>query len=163
MKLVGLLSVDRVVSNADVASKKRALELASQLLASDQMNVSQSEIFDSLLGRERLGSTGLGQGVAIPHGRVAGLDKAVAAFIHLAKGVDYDAMDQQPVDLLFALLVPQEATEEHLQILASLAEAFKKEELKEALRTAKSAEELMALLLADAEGSPTEVYTSAIQ
>jgi len=163
MKLVGLLSLDRVVSGADVASKKRALELASQLLASSQTDVSQSEIFDSLLGRERLGSTGLGGGVAIPHGRVAGLDQAVAAFIHLERGVDYDAIDQQPVDLVFALLVPQEATEEHLQILASLAEAFRKDGLKEALRNAASADELMVLLSADTEGQLGEVCTSAIQ
>ena len=158
-----LLSVNRIALSANVASKKRALELSSQLLALSQDSLTQNEIFDSLLGRERLGSTGLGEGVAIPHGRLPGVDKAVAAFIQLAKGVDYDSIDQQPVDLIFALLVPQEATEEHLQILAALAEMFKKPELRDALRKATSAEELLALLPGgDNEGQASEVYSSVV-
>ena len=163
MSVVDLLSVDRVVLSANVASKKRALELSSQLLASSQESLSQNEIFDSLLARERLGSTGLGGGVAIPHGRVDRVEKAVAAFIQLGEGVNYDTIDQKPVDLIFALLVPQEATEEHLQILAALAEAFKKPELRDALRKAATAEELLALLPGgDNTGQESEVYSSVV-
>lgn len=162
MKIVDLLTVDRVASKADVASKKRALEYVSQLLATSQASLSQSEIFDSLLGRERLGSTGLGSGVAIPHGRIEGLEQAVAAFIQLGDSVDYDAIDQEPVDLIFALLVPQEATEEHLQILALIAEAFKNDELRDSLRKASSVEEILALLAEHDEGRAAEVMSSAV-
>lgn len=163
MSLVELLTNERIALSATVASKKRALELSSQLLASHQANLVQNEIFDSLLSRERLGSTGLGGGVAIPHGRVAGIDKAVAAFIQLKEGVDFDAIDQQPVDLVFALLVPQEATDEHLQILATLAEAFKRPELRQALRQAKDIETLLTLLSNGSNsGGASEVYSSAI-
>ena len=146
MNILDLLSVDRVIVKAPLVSKKRALELSSQLLASSQTNLSQPEIFDSLLGRERLGSTGLGGGVALPHGRIAGLEKAVGAFILLAEGVDFDAIDRNPVDMIFALLVPREATEEHLQILAMLAETFRNTELRDNLRKAADVDQLLALL-----------------
>ncbi len=146
MNIADLLSIQRVVCGAQVASKKRAIELLSQLLASSNESLIQVEVFESLLCRERLGSTGLGHGVAIPHGRMAGLTEAVAAFVQLGEGVDYDSIDQQPVDLLYALLVPQEATDAHLQILASLAEIFKDPDLRERLRQAETAEELHALL-----------------
>jgi len=81
-------------------------------------------IFDSLIGRERLGSTGLGHGVALPHGRFNQSQRAVGAFVKLKKGVDFDAIDRQPVDLVFGLLVPDHYTDEHLKILAYLAEMF---------------------------------------
>ncbi|NOY71087.1 MAG: PTS IIA-like nitrogen regulatory protein PtsN [Gammaproteobacteria bacterium] len=146
MKIEDLLSVQRVVQGADVVSKKKVLELLSQLLADSLEGLTQGKVFDSLLSRERLGSTGLGHGVAIPHGRIAGLSQATAAFVQLRKGIDYDAVDQQPVDLLFALLVPVDATEEHLQVLATLAEKFNDIELREHLRQATSNEALQALL-----------------
>lgn len=146
MNILDLLSVDRMVVKAPVASKKRALELASQLLSTSQESLGQTEIFDSLLGRERIGSTGLGEGVALPHGRIAGLEKAVGAFILLADGVDFDAIDRKPVDMIFALLVPQEATEEHLQILALLAETFRNVELRDALRKVSDIDAIKALL-----------------
>ena len=81
-------------------------------------------VFDSLIGRERLGSTGLGHGVALPHGRVNQAEHAIGAFLKLDKGVDFDALDRQPVDLIFGLLVPDHYTDEHLKILAHLAEMF---------------------------------------
>lgn len=134
MQIGELLSLDRVVVDADVASKKRTLELLSGLLSNSSPELSSNDVFDTLLARERLGSTGLGAGVAIPHGRLKGLDKPVAAFARLHTGIDYDAPDKQTVDLLFALLVPEECTDAHLNILAQLARLFRDEETVEQLR-----------------------------
>lgn len=141
-----LLDGTRIACAAEVASKKRALELLAQLIASSDPTLTQNDVFDSLLARERLGSTGLGFGVAIPHGRTGNVKRAVGAFVQLAQGVDFDAVDRQPVDLMFALLVPQEATDEHLKILASLAEMFKQPEVRQKLRESKTQEALAAVL-----------------
>lgn len=124
MQVSELLDTDRISCNNPAASKKRVLEQLSQLIADSQSELSQIQVFDSLISRERLGSTGLGHGVAIPHGRVKNNDKTVAAVVKLQQGVDYDAVDNAPVDLFFALLVPENSTEEHLQILAQLAQMF---------------------------------------
>lgn len=134
MKISTLLSPARLACHQDSSSKKRTLELLSQLLSASLPAYSEGELFDSLIGRERLGSTGMGHGVALPHGRLRGLQAPIAAFVSLAQGIDYDAPDNQPVDLLFALLVPEESTEEHLQILASLAAMFSDARLCQALR-----------------------------
>ena len=122
------------------------LEFRAGLLATSSPSLTEVEIFDSLLNRERLGSTGLGTGVAIPHGRIPGIDAPVGAIVTLNSGVDYDAIDRQPVDLLFALLVPEESTDEHLQILASLAQMFSDRKLSARLRECESAEQLLQLL-----------------
>ncbi|AOV17951.1 PTS sugar transporter subunit IIA [Acidihalobacter aeolianus] len=123
MHIGELLTSDRIVNDADIHSKKRALEALSELLAQGAQ-VSSHEVFDTLLARERLGSTGLGHGVAIPHARIAGLEQTQAAFIKLKEGVDFDAPDREPVDLLFALAVPETCTNEHLETLARLARLF---------------------------------------
>lgn len=124
MQIAKLLTPERITCQQESSSKKRALETLSKLLASDLPGFTDGEIFDSLIGRERLGSTGLGKGVALPHGRMKGLDEPIAALLTLDQGVDYDAIDSRPVDLMFALLVPEESTDEHLKILARLAEMF---------------------------------------
>jgi PTS system nitrogen regulatory IIA component len=124
MQPADLLTPERVVYATGVASKKRALEQLSTLLAKGEPSLTPTQIFDSLLARERLGSTGLGRGVAIPHGRMKQGEQAVGAFVKLAQGIDFDAADRQPVGMLFALLVPEQATEEHLQLLAQLARMF---------------------------------------
>lgn len=134
MQLADLLTRDRVASVGNVASKKRALEYLSGLIAGGQGSLTPNEVFDSLLSRERLGSTGLGHGVALPHGRVANIDRTIGAFVRLDQGVDFDAVDGDPVDLLFALLVPEQSTDEHLEFLAQLAEMFSTPELREELR-----------------------------
>ena len=146
MQVAELLDLDRISCNTQSASKKRVLEQLSQLLAANQDNLSQNQIFDSLLSRERLGSTGMGHGVAIPHGRLKQSNTTLAAFIKLQQGVDFDASDNQPVDLLFALLVPEEATEEHLQLLAQLARMFSDEELVKQLRASPDAHSLYATI-----------------
>ncbi|MDH5785836.1 MAG: PTS IIA-like nitrogen regulatory protein PtsN [Chromatiales bacterium] len=146
MQVAELLDIEHISCNTQSASKKRALEQLSQLLAANQASLSQNEIFDSLLSRERLGSTGLGHGVAIPHGRVKEVSKTLAAFIKLQEGIDFDASDNQPVDLLFALLVPEEATEEHLQLLAQLARMFSDDKLVEQLRASPDARSLLTAI-----------------
>lgn len=146
MLVPDLITPDRVAWNAEAGSKKRVLEELSALIAEGQESLGTGEIFDSLLSRERLGSTGLGHGVAIPHGRVKNSDRTIGAFIKLRNGIDFDAVDDEPVDLLFALLVPEQSTDEHLQLLAQLAEMFSDPALRKALREAGDQETLYRLL-----------------
>ena len=124
MDIADILDVERVASASDLSSKKRVLQKLSQLLAQGDESLVEGEVFDALIARERLGSTGLGRGVALPHGRSAQGPRTLAAFLKLTSGVDYDAPDGEPVDLLLALLVPLECTDEHLQLLAQLGEMF---------------------------------------
>lgn len=142
MNITELISPQRVVARLGTTSKKRALEQLAELLAGHAPSLTPEEIFDSLIGRERLGSTGLGQGVALPHGRLAGLSEPVGAFASLDPAIDFDAIDHQPVDLMFALLVPAESTDEHLQILADLARRFSDKGFTDDLRRAATGEEL---------------------
>ena len=102
-------------------------------------------MFNCLFAREKLGSTGLGQGVAIPHGRIKGLKQAVGAFLRLASPVPFDSPDGRPVDLLFVLLVPEQATEQHLQILSELAQRFSERVFREKLQSAPDAATIVAL------------------
>ncbi len=141
-----ILSPDRVCFDADASSKKKALELLSELMSSAQGAPDSRAGADRLLAREKLGSTALGHGVAIPHGRCANLSSAVAAFIKLREGVDFDAPDGEPVDLVVGLLVPEECTDGHLQLLAQLAELFSQGELREKLRSPMSSPDLLQLL-----------------
>jgi PTS system nitrogen regulatory IIA component len=134
MNITDLLVPDRVSCRENVGSKKRLLEYVSELLANSSPELSQNEIFNALINREKLGSTGLGKGVAIPHGRIASLGRPVCAFIKLASPVDFDATDGQPVDLIFTLLVPEDSTEEHLQVLSTIAEIFSNAGISMALR-----------------------------
>lgn len=146
MSIADLLTPERVVSKADITSKKRALEYLSTLIAESRPDLDQGEIFTSLLSREKLGSTGLGNHVALPHGRIHHKGPAVGAFMTTAESVEFDAIDDQPVDLLFALVVPEESTDEHLLILAQLAEMFRDESFCERLRQTSDAGALLDLL-----------------
>ena len=154
MKLSEILSPDCIRLDADATSKKRVLELASQLLAGIDESLSPRGVFNCLIAREKLGSTGLGHGVAIPHGLLPGLDRTIGVFLRTQKGVDFDAPDKEPVDLVFALLVPEESTEEHLQVLASIASYFGSGRSRDALRVDISPREARELLCqADAQES----------
>ena len=146
MNISDILSPDHIACAATSASKKKVLEDLSEIIAGHDTDLSPADIFDSLLTRERLGSTGIGNGVAIPHGRVANASKTVGAFLQLQEGIDFDAIDGQPVNLLFALLVPEESTDEHLKILAMLAEMFSNADFCKKLSDAGSAEEIHRLL-----------------
>ena len=118
-----LLPPANVVVGLEASSKKRAFEQAG-LLFENNHGIGRSTVFDSLFAREKLGSTGLGQGIAIPHGRIKGLKDALGAFIRLAEPVPFDAPDGRPVAMLFVLLVPEQANEHHLQLLSELAQMF---------------------------------------
>jgi PTS system nitrogen regulatory IIA component len=148
MSLVAkLLPPANVLLDLQVSSKKRLFEQVG-LLFENNHGIGRSLVFDSLFARERLGSTGLGQGVAIPHGRIKGLKDALGAFVRLAQPVAFDAPDAKPVTLLFVLLVPEQATEKHLQILSELAQMFSDRALREALATAADAEALHQRIIA---------------
>jgi PTS system nitrogen regulatory IIA component len=149
-----LLSPADVVLDLQVSSKKRLFEQVG-LLFENQHAIARSVVFDSLFARERLGSTGLGQGVAIPHGRIKGLKEALGAFIRVAQPVPFDAPDGNPVTLVFVLLVPEKATEKHLQLLSELAQMFSDKALREAMTRAPDAAALHQLVTAwqpDASG-----------
>lgn len=147
MKLAEILSSSRVAVGHTVTSKKRALEEIARLLALGAPSVSQQDILASLVSREKLGSTGLGHGVAIPHGRMAGVSVCVGAFIRLKHAVEYEAHDGRAVDLIFGLIVPRDATGEHLKHLAGLAEKFSNDDFCVTLRSAADANAAHALLL----------------
>jgi len=155
MSLVGkLLAPSHVLLDLQASSKKRLLEQAG-LMFENHDGIGRSVVFDSLFAREKLGSTGLGQGVAIPHGRIKGLKEALGAFIRLAQPVPFDAPDGNPVNLVFVLLVPEKATEKHLQLLSELAQMFSDRTLRDAMSTAADAATLHQLITAwqpDASG-----------
>ena len=136
-----LLPVENIVLDVDASSKKRVFEQVGLLFENNQ-GIASSTVFDSLFAREKLGSTGLGRGIAIPHGRIKGLKHASGAFLRLTTPVSFDSPDGVPVSLLFVLLVPEQATEQHLQILSELAERFSDRACREALCNAKDAEEI---------------------
>ena len=127
-----LLPESNVIIDLDVASKKRVFEQAG-LLFENNNQIARSQVFDSLFAREKLGSTGLGQGIAIPHGRIKGLKEAVGAVVRLRHPIAFDAPDGQPVNLIFVLLVPEKATDMHLQILSELAQMFSERVFRERL------------------------------
>ena len=130
-----LLPASNVLIDFPASSKKRAFEQAGLIFENNQA-IARAKVFDSLFARERLGSTGLGQGVAIPHGRIKGLKEAIAAFVRLAEPIPFDAPDGQPVALMVFLLVPEQATQQHLDILSELAQMLSDKSFRETLLTA---------------------------
>ena len=146
MSLVAkLLSPAQVVTDLQATSKTRLFEQAG-LLFENQHGIARSQVFDSLFAREKLGSTGLGQGIAIPHGRIKGLKEAVGAFVRLKQPIPFDAPDGQPVSLVFVLLVPDRATDLHLQILSELAQMFSDKPFRERLLAAATPAEVNQLV-----------------
>jgi len=141
-----LLSPGRILAGVRINSRKRLLELISETLAKKNKELNSREIFESLCVREQLGSTGLGDGVAIPHGRISGTRDVEALFLQLIKPLPFDAEDGKPVDLIFALAIPKHCTEDHSKLLSSIAERFSDPELLECLRKAEDANEIWQLL-----------------
>jgi len=140
-----LLPASNVLTDLEVSSKKRVFEHAG-LLFENNHSIARSVVFDSLFAREKLGSTGLGQGIAIPHGRIKGLKEAVGAAIRTREPIPFDAPDGQPVSLIFVLLVPERATDLHLQILSELAQMFSDKAFRDQLLEAPSAETMHGLI-----------------
>ena len=144
-RLSSILPPAQVLVSVDATSKKRAFEEAG-LLFESQHGLARALITDSLFARERLGSTGLGHGVAIPHGRIKGLKAPMAAVFQLLNPIGFDAPDEQPVGLLIFLLVPEAATQKHLEILSEIAELLSDSALREKLIAATDAQQLYALI-----------------
>lgn len=146
MKLLSqILHPENILLDIPVSSKKRALEQIA-LLFENQQGLERAAVFDSLFARERLGSTGLGAGVAVPHGRIKDMSTPCAAFARLAQPVPFDAPDGQPVDLLLVLVVPEAATQQHLDILAEVAQCLSDTKIVEALRSQTDAMQIHRLL-----------------
>lgn len=137
--LTRLLPLSNVVLDLDVTSKKRVFEHAG-ILFENSLGIGRAKIFDALLARERLGSTGLGHGVAIPHGRISGLKTAAGAFLRTRTPIAFESPDGNPVNLIFVLLVPEKATDQHLQILSELAQMFSDRNIRTTLGNAADAQ-----------------------
>jgi PTS system nitrogen regulatory IIA component len=144
-RLAAILPPSQVLVQVDVTSKKRAFEEAG-LLFEALHGLSRALVADSLFARERLGSTGLGHGVAIPHGRIKGLKSPMAAVFQLAKPIGFDAPDEQPVGLLIFLLVPEASTQKHLEILSEIAELLSDASLREKIKTTQDAAALHSIV-----------------
>lgn len=128
MELESIMSPELTFCNVQGVSKKRLLEISAELIASKVEDVSADVIYEALIARESLGSTGLGNGIAIPHCRVPKSKNTIGCLVKLETGIDFDAIDHKPVDLLFFLLVPENTIEGHLEVLRTLAERFSKPE-----------------------------------
>lgn len=135
MTITALLAPRQILLDSEVSSKKKLLELVANLGA-EITGLAESTIYASLLSRERLGSTGLGNGFAIPHARLESLQQTVGLFLRLATPINFEAPDGKPVDLVFSILIPEQATEEHLVILSSLAKIFSAAEICQQIREA---------------------------
>lgn len=145
MQLSTILSLDCTKSAVQCTSKKRALELISEI-AAPRIGQSPQELFESLLNREKMGSTGIGNGIAIPHGRMFNCDNAVAVLIQYQEPIEFDAIDNRPVDILFALLVPDEQCKLHLKTLSSVAEKLNDKQVLRQLRHAENDDELYQII-----------------
>ena len=142
-----ILTPARSKVNVPGGSKQRVLEYIAHLIASNQPEIDEDILFESLVAREKLGSTGFGNGIAIPHCRLIGCNAPISAVLHLEAAVDFDAIDGEPVDLLFVLLVPEAATDEHLELLRQIAGIFEQDDVRERLRNAPSDEALYQAVL----------------
>ena len=144
-RLAAILPLEQVLTGTDIASKKRAFEEVGFLFES-QHGLSRALVTDSLFSRERLGSTGLGNGVAVPHGRIKGLKLPLAAVLLLEQAIGFDAPDNLPVDVLVFLLVPEAATQKHLELLSEIAALLSDESRREAMRRSGTADALHGLI-----------------
>ncbi len=144
--LYNLLSAERVICRAEISSKKRALQMLADVLAKSDPELKARKVFDQFCDRERLGSTALGNGIAIPHCRMEGLQSPLATLITLATPIEFDAPDDQPLDILIGLMVPTTACDTHLQLLADVAKRFGEKNTCDAIRAATTADEVIELL-----------------
>lgn len=144
-RLASILPKEQVLVGVDATSKKRAFEEAG-LLFENLHGLSRALVTDSLFARERLGSTGLGHGVAIPHGRIKGLKSPMAAVFQLAQSIGFDAPDEQPVKILIFLLVPEAATQKHLEILSEIAELLSNAAVRDGMLVSPTAHSLHELI-----------------
>ena len=145
MQLREVLSLDCTKSAVQCTSKKRALEIISEI-AAEHSGQSSTELFECMLSREKMGSTGIGNGIAIHHARMTASDNAIAVLLQCDTPIEFDAIDNRPVDLLFALLVPEDQCKEHLKTLSCMAERLNDKQVLKQLRSAQSDQELYDIM-----------------
>ncbi|APD85210.1 PTS IIA-like nitrogen-regulatory protein PtsN [Alteromonas sp. Mex14] len=146
MDIQAIVSLDRTECAVQCNSKKRILEIIADIAAKNNENIDSATVLSSLMSRERMGSTGIGNGIALPHGRLEGLEKVIAIVVTCTPAIDFDALDEKPVDIFFALLVPEEQTEGHLQTLATVAGKLSDKETIKAIRRATKSDEILSAL-----------------
>ena len=150
MDLGELLDPGAITVKVRAPSKRQALTIVAEI-AARHVDATAADIVAKLVARERLGSTGVGHGVAVPHARLKGLERMHGVFVQLDEPVDFGSVDEQPVDLIFALLAPADHPAEHLRALAKVSRALRQSDLREQLRQARSADAVRALLVRDAD------------
>lgn len=141
-----IISLDRTQCSIDCNSKKRIFEVISEIAVEQSPDLDQVEVLTSLLAREKMGSTGIGHGIAIPHGKIKGLSNMMAVIITTSQPIDFDAIDNKPVDIFFAILVPEEQTDTHLQALSGIAKKLSDKDIVKAIRKANTKNELVAAI-----------------
>ncbi len=151
MAIAALLDPERVVIDVEARSKKHALEILSELLVGDSESMDATRVFDHLVERERLGSTGLGDGVALPHGRVAGVEHTIGAVLRLSDGVDFDSPDGDLVTLIFGMVLPEECADDHLKDLASIAGLLSDDDFRQQLHGTDTSAGVFELLTASGD------------
>ena len=147
MQLKDFLTRDRCYCRIEGVSKKRLLENISKLLSKQFSNLDDNEIFNAIMAREQLGSTGLGNGIAVPHCRVPHCETIIGALITLENAIDFDAIDGKKVDLIFLLIVPEEKTDDHIKVLGGLAELFNDPNFCSTIRQAQNSSDLYKVTL----------------
>jgi len=152
IRLETILTPGRSLVNAPGGSKKKALEQIANLISKQVPELEMQDVYEALIAREKLGSTGFGNGIAIPHCRLKGCETPVSALLHLDAPIEFDAIDGAPGDLLFVLLVPQAATDAHLELLRQIASMLDRKEVRDKLRSASSNEALYQVVLDEQNG-----------
>ncbi|CRM82542.1 PTS system transporter subunit IIA [Pseudomonas sp. FH4] len=152
IRLETILTPGRSLVNVPGGSKKKALEQIANLIGREVPELDTQDVYEALIAREKLGSTGFGNGIAIPHCRLKGCETPVSALLHLEAPIDFDAIDGAPVDLLFVLLVPEAATDAHLELLRQIASMLDREEVRKKLRSASTNEALYQVVLDEQSG-----------
>jgi PTS system nitrogen regulatory IIA component len=143
--IVDILTLERTQMGAQCSSKKRVIEYVANFLADQIPDAQADDLYEHLIAREKLGSTGIGEGIAIPHSRLSECEDTVGALFLLETPVDFDSIDRVPVDIVFVLLVPTQATDQHLQTLSMLAQKFNQPSFRDCLREANTTQELYQL------------------
>jgi PTS system nitrogen regulatory IIA component len=149
MKLTDILDEEAIIPDIQVSNKLGVLEILTEAALAQIPTADKQDILNSLIEREKLGSTGIGDGIAIPHGKGKGLKEAGAAFGRCLKGIDFEALDAQPVYLFFLLIVPDNSASIHLKILARVSRLFKNSEIRTALLNAKTGKEIYDIIAAE--------------
>lgn len=146
MEIASILDPSSILFHEECHSKKRILETIASHLCDQNPSLDPGSVFSALLARERLGSTGIGKGIAIPHCRIPGCDETIGVLVTLSQPIDFGSIDNQPVDIIFVLAVPENHDQDHLETLAALAEIFSQEAIQQKLRSAESTEELYKII-----------------